>query len=514
MKSYLLKFRILLFLFLVFAITACGPKEKSYPDLPYDVLIKNGKILDGSGEQAYEADVLIHSDTIAYIGKVDEQGVRTTKIIDAKGKVVTPGFIDAHSHGDPFATGDFENFLAMGVTTICLGQDGNSPMEAIDSWLSKLEEQELGVNIAMFIGHGTLRKLAGINFDKTPTAAQLTNQQQLLDQALDQGVFGMTTGLEYTPGIFATDEELLPLAKIIGDKSGLIMSHVRNEDDGQVENSIQELLRQGKHSNVQVSHMKSVYGKGTNRGKELLTLLKDHDNSSYTVTADVYPYSASYTGIGIVFPKWAKPPNDYKKVVQNRRAELLAFLKQKIIDRNGPSATLFGTKPYAGKTLAQLSEEQNLPYEQILLGIGPNRASGAYFIMDDALQETLLAHPQVMVSSDGSPTMRHPRGHGTFAKIIEEYVRKRTTFSLAEAIRKMTSFPAATIGIQKRGLLKVGYYADLLIFDPAKIKAHATYEEPHQLATGFDWILLNGKVVKKEGLVVGLEGRVLRKNLN
>ena len=425
--------------------------------------------------------------------------------------MVTPGFIDAHAHGDPFETGDFQNFLAMGVTTICLGQDGNSPMKLLDGWMTQLEKQSLGVNIAMFVGHGTLRKLAGINFEKKPTVDQLSQQQELLQQALDQGIFGMTTGLEYTPGIFAKDEELLPLAKIVSNHDGLIMSHVRNEDDGQIENSIQELLRQGQYCKVQVSHMKSVYGKGTNRGKELLALLKEKENSPYTVTADVYPYTASYTGIGIVFPEWAKPPNDYKEVVKTRRAELLTFLKQKIIDRNGPTATLFGTKPYAGKTLAQLSEEQNLPYEQVLLGIGPNRASGAYFIMDDALQETLLAHPQVMISSDGSPTMRHPRGHGTFAKIIEEYVLNRKTFSLEEAIRKMTSFPATTIGMQKRGLLKIGHYADLLVFDPTQIKAHANYEQPHQLATGFEVVLLNGKIVWQSEQLVDSNGRVLRK---
>lgn len=508
MKSNLSKFQLLIGLCIV-AISACTTKEQPFANIQYDVLIKNGTVLDGSGKTSYEADILLHKDTIVYIGKVEVTKVKATQTIDAKGKVVTPGFIDAHAHGDPFATGQFTNFLAMGVTTICLGQDGNSPNEAMDTWLSKLEKQSLGVNIAMFVGHGTLRKQAGINFDKNPTDTQLKKQQVLLQEALVQGVFGMTTGLEYTPGIFADDKELLPLAKIIGEQDGLIMSHVRNEDDSQIEESIEELLRQGQYSKVQVSHMKSVYGKGANRGKELLTLLEG--SGSYSITADVYPYTASYTGIGIVFPDWAKPPNDYKKVVQTRRPELLAFLKQKIIDRNGPEATLFGTKPYAGKTLAQLSQEQDLPYEQILLGIGPNRASGAYFIMDDALQETLLAHPKVMISSDGSPTMRHPRGHGTFAKIIEEYVLKRQTFSLEEAIRKMTSFPATAIGIPKRGFLEVGYYADILIFDPAQIKAHATYEQPHQLATGFDWILVNGKVVWKSDQLEEENGRVLLK---
>lgn len=465
----------------------------------FDILIKNGQIIDGSGAKIYKADLLVNADTIAFIGQVDTTKIILKKTIDAAGKVISPGFIDAHAHGDPMKTPDFENFLAMGVTTICLGQDGSSPSGDIGEWMAQVKQQKLGVNIAQFVGHGTLRRQAGINFEKNPSATQLAKQQTLLQNALDAGCFGMSTGLEYTPGTFAKDTELLPLAKIVGKSNGLIMSHVRNEDDEQVENSIRELLRQGQHSNVQISHMKSVYGKGRKRAKALLDLL-DNITDSTSVTADVYPYTASYTGIGIVFPKWAKAPNDYKKVVKHRRVELLAFLKQKITERNGPEATLFGTAPYAGKTLAQLSKEQDLPYEKILLGIGPNKASGAYFIMDDELQSEIIEHPKVMICSDGSSTMRHPRGYGSFAKIIEEYVSKRKRLSLAEAIRKMTSFPAQTIGISKRGLVQTGYFADLLIFDPTSIKANATYEQPHQLATGFEYVIVNGQIIRHKNV--------------
>jgi len=480
-----------------------------------DILIKNGQIVDGTGSAAYGGSILIKADTIAFIGEVDTTKIAIKKTIDAAGKIISPGFIDAHAHGNPIKTPIFENFLAMGVTTICLGQDGSSPNENIATWMNQVSQQKLGVNIAQFVGHGTLRRQSGINFEKNPTTKQLEKQQILLQNAFDAGCFGMSTGLEYTPGIFATDTELLPLAKIVGKNKGLIMSHIRNEDDEQIEHSIRELLRQGQYCNVQVSHMKSVYGKGKERAKTLLALLENPNNQT-TITADVYPYTASYTGIGIVFPKWAKAPNDYKKVVKNRRVELLAFLKQKIIDRNGPAATLFGTAPYAGKTLAQLSKAQGIPYEKVLLGIGPNRASGAYFIMDDALQTAIIAHPKVMIGSDGSPTMRHPRGYGSFAKIIEEYVLKRKRLSLAEAIRKMTSFPAQTIGIAKRGLIKTGYFADLLIFDPQNIKANATYENPHQLATGFDFVLVNGGITRqKESLIINAShsfGQLLQAN--
>lgn len=510
------------FLFLIFLGSFACHNVPSKPT-PYEIFleangqkvdlwIKQGQLLDGSGSAPYASDILIKNDTIAFIGQVDSSKIQALKIIDAKDKIVTPGFIDAHAHGNPSKTPNFKNFLAMGVTSICLGQDGSSPSNDMTNWIKSVEKQALGVNIIPFVGHGTLRRTAGINFSKNPTANQLAKQQQLLTTALEAGCFGMTTGLEYTPGIFADDTELLPLAKIIGEHDGLIMSHVRNEDDEQVALSIQELLRQGKYCNVQVSHMKSVYGKGKNRAKALLDLLEENQSDGHTVTADVYPYTASYTGIGIVFPKWAKAPNDYRKVVKERRKELLAFLKQKIIDRNGPDATLFGTAPYAGKTLAQVSQEMGRSYEEVLMSIGPNKASGAYFIMDEDLQEAIIAHPKVMVCSDGSPTMRHPRGYGSFAKIIEEYVLKRKTISLVEAIRKMTALPAQTIGITKRGFIKEGFYADLLIFEPENIHANATYEKPHLLAEGIDFILINGQITLQEGKMLNNSlGRMLRK---
>ncbi len=478
----------------------------------YDLLIKNGQLIDGSGGDAYKADILIVADTIAFIGEVNAENISVDTVIDASGKVVSPGFIDAHAHGDPQKTPRFENFLAMGVTTICLGQDGSSTEEPMASHFTKLNQRTLGPNIVQFIGHGTLRKLAGIGFSENPTAEQLAQQQELLQEAFDAGIYGMSTGLEYTPGTFATDEELIPLAKIVGQNDGMIMSHVRNEDDDQIEASIRELLRQGQYCKVQVAHMKSVYGKGKERGERLLKLIEENPADQYSVTADVYPYNASYTGIGIVFPKWAKAPNNYNEVVRTRRPELLAYLRQRIMDRNGPEATLFGTAPYAGKTLAQLSEEKGLPFEKVLLGIGPNRASGAYFIMDDALQESIIVHPKTMICSDGSPTMRHPRGYGSFAKIIEEYHINRQVISLEEAVRKMTSFPAQTIGLAKRGLIQEGYYADILIFDPSAIKANASYENPHELATGFENVIINGEVSWQKEQLVQTAGRSLRKN--
>ncbi len=479
----------------------------------YDMLVRGGRVLDGQASIPRLADVLIRNDSILFIGDVDTAAIAVEQVIDATGKYVAPGFIDTHAHGDPLETPAFENFLAMGVTTICLGQDGGSPeYEDIRPWMEKVDSVGPGVNIAMFAGHGTLRQLSGAGYKPQPEPEEMARMQTLLTDALDAGCFGMTTGLEYTPGIYAGDEELAALARVVGEKGGLIMSHVRNEDNDAIEASLRELLRQGQYCNVQVSHLKVVYGKGDERAEEILGLLDSaRNNSNYSVTADIYPYTASYTGIGIVFPQWAKPPNDYGQVKQERRQELLEFLRRKIQSRNGPEATLFGTEPYAGKTLAQVAAEQGLPFEEVLLDIGPGGASGAYFVMDEALQGRLLEAPHVMICSDGSPTMRHPRGYGSFAKIIEQYVQEEQRFSLAEAVRKMTSLPAQTLGLKERGMLKAGYHADLLVFAPEAVKARATFSQPHQLAVGMDWVVVNGKVAFRDGQLAGKAGKMLKK---
>jgi len=467
------------------------------PNKTYDLLFSDAQIIDGSGAEPYRADLLIDDQKILFIGRVDTSKITIEKVVEVKGLTITPGFIDTHAHGDPLTHPNFSNFLAMGVTTICLGQDGSNLPLKLDDWMKAIEQQATGPNIALLIGHTYLRDRSGIQYKKFSTKSELEAEQKLLSVAFQKGVFGLSTGLEYTPGIFADDAELIPLAKIVGQNKGIIMSHVRSEDDDLLDQSIRELLRQGEHCNVHIAHLKSVYGKGKERAQEILNLITQKQHSTYRISADVYPYLASYTGIGIVFPDWAKAPNDYREVVKNRKTELLAFLKQKIKDRNGPEATLFGTPPYAGKTLAQVSEEQGLPYEKVLLGIGPSHVSGAYFIMDDSLQEAFIVHPEIMICSDGSPTMRHPRGYGTFAKIIEEYVGRRKKLTLSAAIYKMTGLPAKTLGLKERGLIKEGYFADLLVFDPSRIRANATYEEPHQLATGFEQVWVNGHLTWK-----------------
>lgn len=340
---------------------------------------------------------------------------------------------------------------------------------------------------------------------------------RLVDEALEAGCFGLSTGLEYQPGSFSKLNELIAIAKPVGKRGGVISSHTRNEDDEAVQNSIAELIEQGESGNcaVNISHLKVVYGHGVPRAEEILEQMQDARQRGVSITADMYPYQASYTGIGIVFPDWAKPPFKYEEVVRTQRDELSSFLKKRIQMRNGPEATLFGTAPWAGKTLKQVAKELGKSFEDVLIDdIGPKGASGAYFVMDQELQDRLFLDPYIMAGSDGSPSMRHPRGYGSFAKVIRYYVKEKKLLKLEEAIYKMSGLPAKTVGLveQNRGLLKEGFIADILVFDPDQIKDEATFENPHELARGFDWVIVNGQIVRSNGeFTENRPGKMLRK---
>ncbi|MDF0716122.1 amidohydrolase family protein [Muricauda sp. 334s03] len=508
--------RFFSFYFLTLLLLSCEHTQKT-DDITYDLWIKNANVVDGMGSKSYRAHVLVLDDEIAKIEKDTKQEFLAQEQVDATNSVLTPGFIDTHAHGDPIEDPEFKNFLAMGVTTIALGQDGYSPREKdLSGWMQKVDSVNSGVNIAMFVGHNTIRQLSGVNYEEVPSEEGLAEMKRLLNNAFEVGVFGMTSGLEYNPGSFSKKEELEELAKVVGKRGGLIMSHMRNEDDTEVEQSIRELLSQGKYCPVHVSHIKSVYGKGEERGREILKLLDSAKTEGVQVTADLYPYTASYTGIAIVFPDWAKKPHDFDEVVANRKSELQKFLRNKIAQRNGPQATLIGSGEFAGKNLQEISKELNKPFEDVLIeDIGPYGASGAYFIMDETLQRTLVQSNLVNICSDGSPTMRHPRGYGSFPKVIENYVNKDGLFTLEEAIYKMTGLAAKTMGLQKRGVIQEGFKADLLLFAPADIKATATFENPHQLAEGFDEVWVNGKrAIKNAQFSDERFGKILRKEVS
>ena len=499
-------------------VAACGEQPQSFlPEYPtIDLVISNGQVIDGLGGDERAADIVVVGDTIVFVGDAafteEDFATRIKRRIDADGRFVTPGFIDLHAHGNPLETPDMENFLAMGVTTITLGQDGSSPeVEDLSAWLSSIEDNGIGINLAMFVGHGTLRTLSEIGRKPDPEPEELERMLTLLDETLYY-TFGLSSGLEYTPGLYAGRDELEALARVVGENDRMIMSHMRNEDDDQIVASIEELLNQGEHARVHIAHLKSVYGKGADRAEEILSIIEAARTSGIAVTADMYPYSASYTGIAIVFPEWAKTEEQFVAARAERREELADYLRNRVNRRNGPEATLLGTEPYTGKTLADLAHEMEMPFEDVLIDvIGPEGASGAYFVMNDALQSRFLQSPFVGVCSDGSPTGFHPRGHGTFARIIQQFVVGQGVLTLPQAVRKMTAFAAGVLGIEDRGTLEVGKKADIIIFNPLQVFENATYPDPLRLAEGFDLVVVNGAVAREgSSMADALYGRVLK----
>lgn len=509
-----------LFLMLVLLLAgACAttPRTETAPKRELVTAIVNGYVLDGTGAPPFRANLIVEGDTITRVIRGDlPSHIVPDVVLDADGRIVTPGFIDTHAHGDPLSTPGFENFLAMGVTTIALGQDGNStPAGEMADWMRQVEAARPGPNVMTYIGHGTVRHESGVGLSPDPSPADIARMEALVEKALEAGAWGLTTGLEYQPGNFAGMEELIAVARPVAARDLVVMSHIRSEDDDQLIASIRELVMQGEGSGarVHVSHIKSVYGRGEARAWEILGILRDLREGGVAITADIYPYTASFTGLSLLFPDYALPPHDYKEVVDERRGDLAEYLYNRVAARNGPGATLLGTGPHAGKTLAELSDELGMSYEDVLIELGPRGGAAAYFVMDEDLQGHLLLDPLTNVCSDGSPEMRHPRGYGAFARIIHHYVNEQGMLSLPEAIHKMTGLPAETTGLvrQRRGLIAEGHAADLLIFDPREIRDTATFENPHQLAIGFDTILVNGVIIRQDGIFTGARaGKVLR----
>jgi N-acyl-D-aspartate/D-glutamate deacylase len=500
--------------------------------MTYDVLIQNARIVDGSGDVSYHGSILIEDGIIRYVGKNPLHGFEATETIDAAGRIVAPGFIDAHAHGDAISNSEFRNFWSMGVTTILLGMDGGSDgVPNLGVWMTKVEQGRPGLNIVSMTGHGTARHVSGIGLKSDPDSIEIANLAAVIDTMMQQGSFGVSTGIEYIPGRFANRDELAAVGNVVAKYDGLVMSHMRNEDRDQVQNSVRELVQMGRDSGarVHVSHIKVVYGNEVTDAERVLAVMDSARSAGQPITADVYPYTASYTGIGILYPEWALPPNDFEQVKRNRRAELEEYLRNRVTMRNGPDATLIGTGEWSGRTLAQISDSLGQPFEDVLIDImPPGSVSAAYFVMNEDVMRRFLQDNHVVVSTDGSPTMLHPRGYGSFAKIIRQFGVEEGLIPIEKLIHKMTGQTAELIGLAqnrvpteegvlsdlhylKRGFLRVGYAADVVVFDLERVEDMATFEDPHQYSAGFDYVFVNGIPVQREGGPTGARpGLVLR----
>lgn len=482
-------------------------------------LFRDVMLVDGTGSPAIRADVFVRGDAIARIGAVGSIEAGDARVIVGDGRVLAPGFIDLHTHGDPLEQ-SFESYLAMGCTTIVLGQDGGNPAVIgaggakgnLRDWMARIAGAAIDVNVATLAGHGALRRAAGISDAvRRPDADAMKRMTDLLDLDMRAGAFGLSYGLEYVPGVYSETPELAALGRVASRYDAVVMSHMRSEDDDRIIASIEELIGSSLPARPHISHLKVMYVKGEARAEELLRFIEDKRRGGIALSADAYPYNAGYTGVAIIFPDWALPPTDYKALVAARRQELRDYLEKRMIRRGGPDAFLFGTAPYAGKTLAQAADEAGLHFADFLVRIGPDGGAGAHFTIDQALQDRLLIDPNVAISTDGAPTIRHPRSTGTYAKLIEDYVVGKGRLTIEEAVRKATSLPARIMRFEGRGVIKVGAKADLILFDPARIRARSTYTDPFAHAEGFDHVMVNGVTALESGRKAASAGALIRR---
>lgn len=494
-----------------------GLSESGQQPPKAEVAILGGLIVDGSGAAPFPGDIALSDGKIVEISAPNKLTRAAAVKIDARGKYVAPGLIDAHAHGDPLDV-DFENASAMGVTTVVLGQDGANPggvsirssagTSSLAAWVEAVNREGESVNVAFLVGHGSVRTEAGAV--RSPARGEVLHRMgSLVAQAMDAGALGVSQGLEYDPGIYADAIELAALAQAVGAHDGVIHSHVRTENTGEVASAIDELVAQGEFANVHISHLKIVMGNDPVEARAIVTRLGDLGR--FKLTADVYPYLAGSTGVALLFPNWAKTESQFHAAMPARRDELVRHLRGRVESRNGPAATLFTSGPYAGSTLAEAAEANGVHYADFLIDkVGPEGAQAAYFVMDQRVQDVFVRHPQVAIASDGYPHMRHPRSYGTFTRVLEQYVRQEKSLGLPEAIRKMSRLPAEQLGLRDRGLLLEGRPADLIVFDLDDVKEAATWENPTQLAQGMSHVFVNGVPVIRDGMMTNrLPGKVL-----
>lgn len=488
-----------------------GPNPVYSGTKKVSIWIKGGTVVDGTGAKRRRADVLVDDEKIVFVGDVPK--AKADKVIDATGLVVAPGFVDTHSHTEP--TGSVDHLLAQGVTTILVGQDGNSPDSDIGTYLNRMSKKKLRVNVATLVGHGTARGVAKIGAKNDVSAKDLERLARVVEEAMEDGAFGLSTGLEYTPGRLAKPEELAAIAKPVAKHGGVVMSHMRSEDDDKIEAALDELLAQCAASGAKahVAHVKIVLGRGEDRARQILAKLQAARDKGLSVTADVYPYTASYTTLSILFPDFARPPNDYKQATKERTDELLKYLRDRITTRNGPKATLFGTGRFAGKTLEEAAKQTGKPFEEVLMDFGPNGGSAAYFVMDEDVMKVFLADPFVMFGTDGSGNSSHPRGYGTFAKVLDDYTDEGGVITLEQFVRKASALPATTLGLPNQGTIQVGAFADIVMFAPDEIEDRATFLRPRIEAKGMRHVIVGGEIEWKDGSAVkkGKGGRALRR---
>jgi N-acyl-D-amino-acid deacylase len=515
-----------IFAAMAFLTATIAGSQQAPPGSSYDILIRGGRVLDGSGNPWIRADIGIRGDRIVDVGWLP--GATAATVIEARDRYVAPGFIDVHSHAAGSLTNpklrEAQALLAQGLTMIVGNPDGGGPTDLREQ-AERLMAAEPGVNVALMIGHASIRNaVMGQSQRRDPTAEELEKMRALARQGRDDGAFGLSSGLFYQPGRFAKTEEVIALAREAG---GVYTSHIRDEGsyDFGVVASVDEVIRIAEEARVRgvVSHMKCL---GPDSWGKSATLI-DHINAARArgveVFADQYPYEASSTSLAA-----ATMPDDGARGAKEAlaspegRAKFLTIVKENIRRRGGAKSIVIasggGAAGLSGKHLEEIAASRGVTPEQAAADIViAGGASIVSFNMSEDDIAAIMRQAWTMGSTDGGlvlpgPSQPHPRNNGAMARRIARYVRERGTVSLEHAVRTMTSLPARVFGFADRGEIRPRAFADLVIFDLARVQDRATYQRPYELSEGFDWILVNGQIARRDGEFTGIRaGQVLQR---
>jgi len=486
-------YRVLL-IALIFLLANCSQPS-------YDTIIRGATVYDGNGSASMIADIGIQADTIAFIG--DLSSAKSKTIVDAKGLALAPGFIDTHSHHGGGLEEDPSGLavVSQGVTTIIVGQDGGSQWP-LKKYFQSLIDHPVAVNVGSYSGHNTIRdQVVGADFKRKSTQAEIDSMILLLREDMKAGAFGLSTGLEYDPGIYSDKDEVLQLSKVLPSYQGRYISHLRSEDR-YFWDALQEIITIGKEVKipVQISHFKLAMRGLWGKADSTLLLLDQARNEGVNITADLYPYTYWSSTIRVLFPD--------RNFTDEKEA---AFILKEVTSAEGIIMSKYDPNPdYNGKSLAEIAALEKRTPEKMLIELikrldecekKGDDCGGSIVAtsMDENDVKKLMQWKYTNFCSDGNSGGRHPRGFGAFTRILSHYVREEKTLSMQEAIFKMTGLAADQIGIRKRGRITVGHFADLVLFNEQSVNDEATVQNPHLVSKGIERVWVNGQVVWAEG---------------
>ncbi len=513
---------------------APAPAESVTRAEPYDLLITGGTIVDGTGAPGFRADLAVRGDRIVRIARESLPRAGATRIIDATGLVVAPGFIDIHPHIERLLDmPGAESKVRQGVTTVIGGPDGGSPFP-VGRALAAAESAGIGPNVGYYLGHNTIRGMVMGRANRAPAADELERMRQMVAQAMGEGAWGLSTGLIYLPGTFSTTDEVVALAEVAGDSGGIYTSHIRNENDSLLL-AVEEVFTIGRRARmpVVITHHKASGLRQWGMSARTLAMIDSARGDGLDVMMDQYPYTATSTGLGVLVPTWALAGGDTAFARRLRdpvlRDSILRLTADELDTARGgrhPSWVQFARVTWQpaleGRTLEDWLRERGLAVtpenaaQLVIEGVQRGAPGMVYHVLHEDDVRRIMRHPLTMIASDGALARPgegrpHPRAYGTFPRVLGRYARELRLLTLEDAVRKMTAAPAARLGLPERGRLLEGYFADVVVFDPAAVADRSTFEAPHQYPVGVPYGFVNGvAVVDGDRFTDARPGRALR----